>query len=192
MARKTSYKEQNIPIVIIGEGITEYHYMQKLKRCVSLKPYKLQPSLFRQNTGYVRLGNTLDSVVEQYNKVIIIVLFDLDITQEAKKHLEKIKGKYRSNKNIIFCGSMPDIEYWFLLHFTDTNKEMSSEECLLNLKKHIKDYEKTERYLKQDKWINILMQNDNLKKAVDRARQNLTHNNCSYTDIYKAIEILTP
>lgn len=195
MVRKTGYKCKNIPIVVIGEGITEYYYMLKLKRFITLKPYKIKPSYFNKNTGYKRLGDTINDVVKQYNEVIVIVLFDLDVTkrdERVKEHLEKVKRKYKGKKQIIFCGSMPDIEYWFLLHFTPTTKELSSENCLLLLKHYIADYEKAEKYLKQDKWMNILMQDDNLMRAVDRAKQNFIHNNCSYTDIYKAIEILTP
>lgn len=195
MARNTGFKIKNIPIEIIGEGLTEYYYMYKLKRLVHhLKPYNIKKSNFNHKTGYVTLEETIDNVIKKYEKkeVKIIVLFDLDVIKNDKKareNLERIKSNYEKNKNIIFCGSMPDIEYWFLLHFKHITKEMSSNECLSLLRQYITDYEKTEKYLKQDRWINILMQNDNLKKAVDRAKQNLTHNNCSYTDIYKAIEI---
>lgn len=195
MARKTGFKSNNIPIEIIGEGITEYYYMYKLRRFISLKQYSIKYSNFKRNTGYVRLGKTIDKVIRQYEdkEVKIIVLFDLDVIKndnKTREKLETIKSKYNNNKNILFFGSMPEIEYWFLLHFTDTHKAMSSEKCLLNLKEHIMDYKKTDKYLKSDKWMDVLMGNDNFKQAVDRAKQYSKHEYDSYTEIYKAIEFL--
>lgn len=200
MARKREFKQQNTPIVVVGEGITEFYYMKKLKQFLpTLKPYSLTPQCFDKNTGYVRLEKEIANVIKNDKHVIVFVLYDIDVAQNSSKamfHLQKIKTKYKSNKNVIFCGSMPDIEYWFLLHFVDTNRSMSSNECLSALKKHIEDYEKTKKYLSKDKWIEVLMgdkQNTNLFNALNRAKTHSKQNNkdnCSYTDIYKMIDLL--
>lgn len=45
-------------------------------------------------------------------------------------------------RNSILLLSNPCIEYWFLLHYTDLNREISTAECLSLLKSKDPDYSK--------------------------------------------------
>lgn len=62
------------------------------------------------------------------------LMFDLDVSGMLE-HLQKIK-------DTVLLLSNPCIEYWFLLHYKDTNKELSSAECLCILKSIDADYAK--------------------------------------------------
>ena len=50
--------------------------------------------------------------------------------------------RLRKIKDAVLLLSNPSIEYWFLLHYKDTNKELSSAECLSMLKGIDTDYQK--------------------------------------------------
>ena len=61
-------------------------------------------------------------------------MFDLDVPGMLE-HLRKIK-------EAVLLLSNPCIEYWFVLHYKDINKELSSSECLTMLKNIDADYQK--------------------------------------------------
>lgn len=95
---------------------------------------------------------------------------------------------YKNNENVIICDSLPSIEFWFLLHFLKTNKYFASYSAIRNeLRKYILGYDKTEKYLMQDKWVKVLV--DKQDVAVGNAKSSKP-NEGSYSNIYKAIEIL--
>ena len=62
------------------------------------------------------------------------LMFDLDVPGMLE-HLRKIK-------DTILLLSNPCIEYWFVLHYKDTKKELSSAECLALLRSIDADYAK--------------------------------------------------
>ena len=61
-------------------------------------------------------------------------MFDLDMLGMLE-HLRKIK-------DAVLLLSNPCIEYWFVLHYKDTNKELSSAEYLALLRSIDTDYAK--------------------------------------------------
>lgn len=185
--RKQAQKEIKSGIYILGEGKTEQYYFTHLKSILDLK-YNVKPSLCR-NTSIDEIGDKINDLIR--DKVIIICVFDLDVIEresKEKKKYYKLINKYKKNDNILFCTSLPSIEYWFLLHYLNTNKYYKDSDTVTNeLKKYIKDYEKKEEYLKKTKWVEELLKNDKLNKAIERAKQN-TDKSGSYTNIYEAIE----
>ena len=107
---------------------------------------------------------------------------------KEKVKYDKLIKKYKNRKNILFCTSLPSIEYWFLLHHKDTNKHFKDSEAVTKeLRKYIKDYEKEEIYLKKSKWVEDLLKDNKLEKAIERAKKN-TDKTGSYSNIYEAIE----
>lgn len=62
------------------------------------------------------------------------LMFDLDVPGMLQ-HLSKIKGA-------ILLLSNPCIEYWFMPHYNDANREMSSAECLALLISKDTEYSK--------------------------------------------------
>ena len=80
---------------------------------------------------------------------------------------------------------------WFLIHYKDTCPHFTtSKEAEKELNKFITDYEKTETFLKNEKWVKEMsLNNDNFQKARQRAER-YSIGSASYSNIYKAISKL--
>lgn len=174
-------------VYIIGEGATEKYYFQHLKR---LRKYNctVRPRFFsKKNTIFYLEKQTQELLA---GGVTVICAFDADVAQRNRdeaKLLKDFKKRYKSNKNVVICDSLPSIEFWFLLHFKKTNKLFSDYKAIRNeLAKHIPNYDKTEKFLKKDEWVKILILNQDI--AVINAKK--IPSTGSYSNIYKAIELL--
>ena len=85
---------------------------------------------------------------------------------------------------------MTSIEYWFLLHFENTNRHFKDSAATeQELKKHITDYEKKVKFLQNFKWVSELCADGKLETAINRAKE-FDHSGESYSDVYKAFELL--
>ena len=122
-----------------------------------------------------------------------IAVFDADVSSRnevEKKKLESIRKKYAKKKNVILCDSMTSIEYWFLLHFENTNRHFKDAAATeQELKKHIPDYEKKVKFLQNIKWVSDMCADEKLETAINRAKA-FDHSGKSYSDVYKAFELL--
>jgi hypothetical protein len=89
-----------------------------------------------------------------------------------------------------FCPSLPSIEFWFLLHYLDTNRYFKdAKDAELALRKYIQEYEKTATFLEKEKWVRDLCANNRLGIAMQRARKQVEDGG-SYSNIYKVFEFL--
>lgn len=186
---RTNLKQPKLDVYVVGEGITEQYYFTHLKKLYNLK-YKIQPRFF---------GNTsireIDEVVRQLVSadMFAICVFDLDTSEREKSEKEKLDkfiSCYKDNENVIICTSLPSIEYWFLIHYKDTNKYFNaSKEVEKELIKHIKNYEKTKKFLEKEKWVKDLYSNNKLQTAIERAKKNIDKIG-SYTNMYEAIDVV--
>lgn len=194
MARKTAYRLPQKSIAILGEGETEYFYFMDLKFS--------EKSQFIIKPDKPKHSSDLNSFMKKIIKLLsdefdeIYVVLDLDRivtnTSEMEKY-KKLKKKFKSN-NIYFIESIPCFEFWFLLHYVRTTKCFRiCKNVERALKKHIKDYDKTQGYLKKanlyyklhDK-LEIAIKNAvyvNLEKL--KCPTNILHPKC---DVYKIIE----
>ena len=188
MARKINIKDPNPPrTVVVGAGITEYWYLKHIKKNRGYN-FTLKPSLFgdesMQNIQN-RISECLDSGVD------VICIFDEDVRQwndSERKRMDEIHRKYDNNDKVTLACSMPSIEYWLLLHFENTNRYFGSSAKVIDaLRKHLIGFDKIERYLKQDKWVNTLIADNKQETAYTRAKA-LGHSGESYSDIWKAID----
>ena len=106
------------------------------------------------------------------------LMFDLDVPGMLE-HLRKIK-------DTVLLLSNPCIEYWFLLHFKDTHKELSSAECFAMLKSVDADYAKG--------GFSPVMKNvliDAIEDASKRAKSKNAYSNPSSTVHLLTDEIIT-
>lgn len=195
MARRKREIKLKDRFVVLGEGITEQHYLEHLKTLGSYK-YIIKPRLF-QNIGIEKAEGIIDDLVSGgCNGVVFLTDYDVIVNQGKKAVFEKLTRKYVDINEVLICESMPSIEYWFLLHFRYTTKEFSDcNEVLIELKKHINDYSKSGQYLKTERWFNKLLENDGLEKATTNAEKGLkVYENDSvsthfpFTKIPRAIE----
>lgn len=191
MARKVENKKEKRQIIptLIGAGITERWYFTHLKNLMDLK-VQIRPRFF---------GNEHIHMLEKNVEIVLaseglpIVVFDVDVMQwdEGERlRLEKFRKKYARDKRVLLCESMPSIEYWFLLHYVATNKHLgTSKNAMDELKKHMAQFEKTERFLHNPKWVTDIGADGRLQLAMQRAEK-FARTGQSFTDVWQVLKAL--
>jgi RloB-like protein len=164
---------------VVVDGDCEVWYLQMLKRNERSIVVNIEPKIPQRK----KLSDQFDTVIslsEDYTKVFWIIDFDV-IVSETKKaktgsktaleaFLEYRKTITDKHNNIVIIVNSPCLEYWLLLHFETTTKYFDACEGAENqLKKRLKDYEKTQKYYtKQDNDIYLRLKpylSDALKNA---------------------------
>ena len=191
MARKTSLKQRRSPIpTIIGAGITEQWYFTHLK---ALRGYriKIRPRFFGTETA-AGLAKRIEEVLQ--DEGIAICVFDADVStwnEVEHKKLDTLRKKYKDNPSVLLCDSMPSIEFWFLLHYKNTTRHFGTSKAVINeLKKHIPQYDKTEQFLSNQKWVADMSSEGRQEQACANA-DNTSKDNESYTNVQKAMLIIS-
>ncbi len=188
MGRKTNTRHPRQPQVrVVGAGITEYWYLKHLKPLLGLK-YELYPRLFG-NESMSNINKLIEEGLEANTHVIC--LFDEDVKQWNEAEAQRINDlhqKYDKSENVTLCCSMPSIEYWFLLHYENTNRHLrTSRDATKALQKYIPQFVKNKHFLRLQKWVAELVENDKTTEAIKRAKT-FGRKNGSYTDVWKAFE----
>lgn len=178
-------------ITVIGEGLTERYYFQHLR---SIKGYKFdcKPRFFTHQS-YEEMRKLIEWVIQ--NGGIAICVCDADITRISKEEnarLKAIEKDFANRDDVLVCKSMPSIEFWFLIHYIETNKHfLDSKEVIQVLKKWIPNYCKSGSFLEKEQWVAALCSDNKLKDACTRASTIAANpDSASYSDIYKAIRLL--
>jgi hypothetical protein len=187
--RKQKIREPKSGIYIVGEGITEQYYFSHVKKLLGFH-CTIKPRFFG-NTSIAEMRKKIEELLR--GDIIVICVFDADVSaynESERKKLEQLQNKYRSNKNLLFCSSLPSIEYWFLLHHENTHRYFKDAKTAESaLRKYINDYEKTTSFLEKDKWVIDLCTENNLNQALERSRRfGLEHG--SYTNLHEAFNVL--
>lgn len=187
MPRKTSLKQRRSPIpTIIGAGITEQWYFTHLK---ALRGYrvKIRPRFFGTETA-AGLDKKIEEVLR--DESIAICVFDADVStwnDAERKKLAALQKKYEGNASVLLCDSLPSIEYWFLLHFKHTTRHYGTSKAVIKeLKKYLPQYDKTEQFLCNQKWVDDMSSEGRQELACDYAAHTDT-TQVSYTQVQKAI-----
>ena len=190
MARKTATIQKNQErAVIIGAGITERWYFSHMQSLYDLK-VKIRPRYFGNESIF-----TLEKLIKQVldNEGLAIVVFDTDVStwnESDNKKLSALRQKYSKHKRVILCESMPSIEFWFLIHFINTNRFFgTSKSVIAELVKFIPKFDKNESFLSNKKWVDDMCQDGRLINACRRAKQ-LGSEGESYSNLWKAFAYL--
>jgi hypothetical protein len=187
--RKQKIREPKSGIYIIGEGITEQYYFSHIKQIIGFQC--IIKTRFFGNTSITEMRKKIEDLL--HNDVFVICVFDADVSsrnESEKKRLEQLQNRYRSHKNLLFCTSLPSIEFWFLLHYLDTNRHFKdAKEAEVALRRYVQDYDKTTAFLEKEKWVRNLCADNKLELAIQRARK-YTEDAGAYSNVYKAIEVL--
>lgn len=189
MARRVENREQQKrSVTILGEGLTEQYYFTHIRTLFGFH-YTIKPYYFSV-TSLVEMDKKITEAIADGG--FAIAVFDADVSSRnevEKKKLESIRKKYAKKKNVILCDSMTSIEYWFLLHFENTNRHFKDSAATeQELKKHISDYEKKVKFLQNAKWVADLCADEKLETAINRAKT-FDHSGESYSDVFKAFEL---
>jgi len=165
---------------VVVDGDCEVWYLQMLKRNERSIVVNIEPKIPQRK----RLSKQYENVIElseENTKVFWIIDFDV-IASETKSakagsktafqlFLEYKKTISEKHKNIVLIVNNPCLEFWLLLHFEATSKYFDTcEGAEKQLKKHLKDYEKTQKYYtKQDNDIYLRLK-PNLAGALKNAK----------------------
>ncbi len=99
-----------------------------------------------------------------------------------------MRAKYASNPQVLLCDSLPSIEYWFLLHYEDTNRFFKDSNAVVKeLQKYLQGYGKNEKFLENEKWVNDMSGEQRMESAIERAQKYGTQGE-SFSNVWKAIE----
>lgn len=190
MARKVSIRKGRVPIpTVIGAGITEQWYFKHLK---SLKDYrvKIRPRFFGTETAN-GMAKRIEEVLR--NDGFAICVFDADVStwnESERRKLNVLRRKYKDHPSVMLCDSLPSIEYWFLLHYKNTNRYFGTSQAVIeDLKDFIPQYDKSEKFLQQEKWVAEMIEEDRQEIACARAEA-FGPDGESYTTVNKVIDVL--
>lgn len=189
----------------IVEGQTEEYYLNSLQMD-SLLPYtiaKIYNVKGNLKKGfYEKCQILLEKLFANPRPHIIICLFDLDLCY-GHDHL-KTYNKYKSllsdykkeiaKKELLICDSLPSIEYWFLSHFVNKSRYMTSDAAISDLIKYIPAYGKADKNLSSLDWSGL---NTHLQTAI-KSQSKVSEDskllfdfntNISYSNIYKIFQV---
>ena len=190
MARKLETKQLRVPMPVgIGAGLTEKCYLKHLR---TLKGYKLdlKPRFFGSDNAY-DMNKLVTDVLAGGAKAICV--YDKDVTrwnEEQRRLLADFEKKYVDNENVILCGSMPCIEFWFLMHFRNTTRQYrTSKEVIKDLVHFLPGYEKKSTYLEKDAWVKTLLQEERLTRAMTLSERTVESDQ-PYSKVAEAIRAL--
>mgnify|MGYP000205209928 CR=1 FL=1 len=190
MARKIKERKLKAPtITIIGEGATERFYFTHLKRLKGYN-YMCKPRNFTEQS--------LEEMQRHVERVladdgIAVCVFDADVTRihpAEKLKLDNMRRKYEGNPSVLLCDSMPSIEFWFLLHFLNTNRYFATSDDVISvLKKHIPLFSKQQSFLSNETWVNALLKDEKLKSAISNA-VSIGDEGESYTHLHRLFALI--
>jgi hypothetical protein len=179
--RKISRPKRDVYSFVV-DGECELWYLQRLKQHEkpNVKNINLEPKLPQKK----KLKDQFDLVEElskESEKVFWVIDFDViyQETQNAKRGtktaLEEFKelcAKCEKNEKVIVVVNNPCLEYWFLQHFKQTSKFFATyAELEKPLKKHLTDYEKTEKYYKKSNGDIYKKLKDRLQAAIANSKR---------------------
>ncbi|TGG40657.1 MULTISPECIES: RloB family protein [Bacteroidales] len=170
MARRIRERKlKNPTITIIGEGATERYYFTHLKRLRGYN-YVCKPRNFTEQT-FDEMRKQIERVLADNG--IAVCVFDADVTRTRpaeKAKFEDLKRKYADNPAVILCDSMPSIEFWFLLHYLNTNRYFATSDDVINaLHRYMPNFSKHQSFLSKESWVSELLADNRLDTAIVNA-----------------------
>lgn len=202
-----------LPFIISGGSNTERYYFIHITATTEYK-FTIKPEYFADESSYTDVfPKKIQQILSKNNDARIFCVFDWDTVYDNKTRLEKhakFEAKLQAEISagiVTLCPSMPCIEYWFLLHFTNhtdflknyskVSSLLSSfiKPCFPNPSIAFKKLMKKEKYLKEPEWVINLCKNGKLDDAIKRAECNIlqsmknsTLEKESYTFVYKVFK----
>lgn len=162
MARKTPSKRAvKNTVAMLVDGQTETWYFEMLKRFEESNRdirINISPKIPQKKTILAQMSEVI-SMADYHTKIFWIIDFD-EVMKRQKEWNNKgerpIDEFYRCKaivenrfSNVSVIVNNPCTEFWFLLHFESTSKLFEKcDDATKRLKKHLIDYEKTEKYFK--------------------------------------------
>lgn len=179
------------PFLISGGKNTERFYFTHINDTTAYK-FNIRPRYFGDESSYTdSFSKRIKEILSTNNDAKIFCVFDWDTIYGNESRLnshELFLQQFQeeiSNGTVSICPSMPSIEYWFLLHFTDYTGFLRDygaaanrlapylKPCFPEAKKPLKKLLKMEKYLKDPSWVERLCADRKLESAIERAEKNI-------------------
>ena len=183
MARRIKERKlRNPAITIIGEGATERYYFTHLKLLNGYN-YVCKPRNFAEQN--------IDDIQRQVERVladdgIAVCVFDVDVTRihpADKVKFDAMRRRYAGN---------PSVEFWFLLHYLNTNRYFaSSDDVIALLHRFMPNFSKQQSFLSRDNWVATLLADNKLSTAISNAIA-IGDEGESYSNLHKLFALLNP
>lgn len=167
----------NPSFALVVDGETEVWYLQMLKRNERDIRVSIKPEIPNKKSVEEQYSLVCDLSNKEFTKVFWIIDLDTVIKEEneapnGKKSPLKIFDEYRIDlsknyPNVVVIVNNPCIEFWFLLHFEKTSKYFNTcSGAETQLKKHLKNYEKTQKFFTKQNDDIYLKLKPNLKTGI--------------------------
>lgn len=199
LARRKSKKAPYESVLIICEGEkTEVNYFKNLIYAHRLNTANIEVKHCKKSTAPISIVNHAIEQAREYPYLDrIYCVFDRDDHDSFNQAIKKLSDQQTKNKKTKFFAitSTPCFEIWPLLHFKYTTKEFSRtqnnsacDNLLMELKYHLKDYEKNipDLYDRLNKYLTVAFKN--AKKL--RQDNEETKNKNPSTDIDQMVSYL--
>lgn len=196
MERKAVNRKVRKSIAIIGEGLTEYRYVDDMRTTERYR-FSIVPGIPKHPDidDIVRLAK--ERMNSGYDYVVCLV--DMDVIMGNHDKMEHYRALKKDNPRIIFVESSPCSEYWFLMHFmpSPSSKEYADFDTVAQeLKLHIPNYDKTEAFFNKTHIYRELKEKGNMERAISisreleqlRAKEPEVYR--SYSQMYKLFDII--
>jgi len=185
MERKVANRMVRRSIAIIGEGLTEYRYVDDMRTTERYR-FSLVPGIPKHPDidDIVRLAR--ERVKAGYDYVLCLI--DMDVIEGNHEKMEHYRVLKNENPEIIFVESCPCTEYWFLMHYMPgpSSKEYANYDAVAQaLKKHIPNYDKTEAFFNKTHIYRKLKENGDMARAIELSRE-LDGQRTKEPEVYKS------
>lgn len=154
---KTNAPKTNPAFAVVVDGETEVWYLQMLKRNEREIRVSIKPEIPNKKSVEEQYNLVCDLSGKEFTKVFWVIDLDTVIKEDnearkGKKSPLKAFEEYRTDlianyPNVVVIVNNPCLEFWFLLHFEKTSKYFNTcSSAETELKKHLKNYEKTQKF----------------------------------------------
>ena len=171
MERRVVNRKARKSIAIIGEGLTEYRYIDDMRTTERYR-FSLVPGIPKHSDldDIVRLAQ--DRLKAGFDYVLCLI--DMDVIEGSHDKMEHYKALKSENPDIIFVESSPCTEYWFLMHYMPgpSSKEYADYDAVAQaLKRHIPNYDKTEAFFNKTHIYRELKEKGDMVRAIEISRE---------------------
>ncbi len=197
--------KQKQPIMIIGEGITEFYYFNSLKD--KFRGFQIEPTYPRHSTDIREIYDKIEEgIANGYSKIFCVI--DMDNKESAKEKQQYLKLKQRYSKPIVkprkgincevrFFETHRCTELFFLYYFCYTSKPYRNQEDLIkDLNEHCV-YKKAKEFFTKCKGLHSYFEKNggSIETAIHNAEKSCiekvqTGRNYTYTQLGEMIKCL--
>ena len=196
MEKRAVNRKVRKSIAIIGEGLTEYRYVDDMRTTERYR-FSLVPGIPKHPDldDIVRLAKARINAGYDY----VLCLIDMDVIEDKHDKMEHYLALKKENPEIIFVESSPCTEYWFLMHYmpSPSSKEYANYDSVAQaLKRHIPNYDKTESFFNKTHIYRELKENGDMVRAIglsrelDELRSKEPEVYKSYSQMYKLFDVI--